>query len=133
MLCNADNSKEFRMDFMAAMDSGDHQCIGTKMMTIDEMSTITDFKVDYTNISIIRFELKPVVNFLEYIFGGCQLNLVVAVDFTASNGQVTEHNSLHNRDPNRNQYLQALKSVGGILQYYDSDKLIPAYGFGARI
>lgn len=29
--------------------------------------------------------------------------------------------------------MQALKAVGGILQYYDSDKLIPAYGFGARV
>ena len=33
----------------------------------------------------------------------------------------------------KNEYLQALTAVGDILQYYDSDKEIPAYGFGACI
>lgn len=43
MLCNGDNTTEFRVDFMAAMDSGDHRCIGTKMLTIDEMNSMTYF------------------------------------------------------------------------------------------
>ena len=34
---------------------------------------------------------------------------------------------------NKNEYLQAIKSVGNILQYYDSDKQFPVYGFGAEI
>jgi hypothetical protein len=25
-------------------------------------------------------------NFLEYVFGGCEINLNIAIDFTASNG-----------------------------------------------
>ena len=29
----------------------------------------------------------------------------------------------------KNEYLQAIKSVGNILQYYDSDKQFPVYGF----
>ena len=29
--------------------------------------------------------------------------------------------------------MQALRSIGNILQYYDNDKKIPAYGFGAVI
>ena len=33
----------------------------------------------------------------------------------------------------RNEYLNAIKSVGNILQYYDSDKQIPVLGFGAAI
>lgn len=72
------------------------------------------------------------MNFLEYVFGGCQINLHVAVDFTASNGYPEQRDSLHNKNPAKNQYLQALRSVGGILQYYDQDKLIPAYGFGCQ-
>jgi hypothetical protein len=36
-------------------------------------------------------------------------------------------------DPERNEYLSAIKAVGSILNYYDSDKLIPAFGFGAVI
>ena len=32
-----------------------------------------------------------------------------------------------------NEYLQAIQSVGNILQYYDSDKQIPVLGYGAHI
>lgn len=73
-------------------------------------------------IEIKKFELTKSVNFLEYVFGGCNINLSIAIDFTLSNGDPREADSLHCNDPNRNQYLQALRSVGDILQYYDSDK-----------
>ena len=29
--------------------------------------------------------------------------------------------------------MHSLRAIGEILQYYDSDKKIPAYGFGANI
>jgi hypothetical protein len=31
------------------------------------------------------------------------------------------------------QYQQAMASVGSVLLEYDSDKMIPAYGYGAKI
>jgi hypothetical protein len=48
--------------------------------------------------------------------------LVTAIDFTLSNGNPAEKDSLHYLDMAKNEYLQAIKSVGSILQYYDSDK-----------
>mmetsp|Transcript_60005 Transcript_60005/g.82427 ORF Transcript_60005/g.82427 Transcript_60005/m.82427 type:complete len:100 (+) Transcript_60005:1100-1399(+) len=33
----------------------------------------------------------------------------------------------------KNEYLSAISSVGNILQYYDSDKQIPVFGFGATV
>jgi hypothetical protein len=33
----------------------------------------------------------------------------------------------------KNEYLQAIESVGSILQYYDSTKEIPTFGFGACV
>jgi hypothetical protein len=71
--------------------------------------------------------------FLEYVFGGCEINLAIAVDFTLSNGNPTDKESLHYFDLNKNEYLSAINSVGSILQYYDSDKNIPLLGFGAKI
>ena len=44
-----------------------------------------------------------------------------------------EPDSLHSNNQNKNEYLQALRAVGSILQYYDSDKEIPSYGFGAVV
>ena len=43
---------------------------------------------------------------MEYIFGGCQLNLHIAFDFTASNGAPYERDSLHNTSNiQNNQYV----------------------------
>jgi len=44
-------------------------------------------------------------SFLEYIFGGCEINLSVGIDFTLSNGHPTDKESLHYFDPRKNQYL----------------------------
>lgn len=73
------------------------------------------------------------MSFLEYVFGGCEINLNIAIDFTLSNGPPTSADSLHCKDINKNEYIQALRAVGNILQYYDSDKEIPAFGFGAKV
>lgn len=32
-----------------------------------------------------------------------------------------------------NDYLSAIKSVGNILQYYDKDKQLPTFGYGAGV
>ncbi|KAK4304697.1 hypothetical protein Pmani_023369 [Petrolisthes manimaculis] len=73
-------------------------------------------------------------SFLDYIRGGTQIHFTVAVDFTASNGDPTTPASLHYLQPGvDNQYALAIKSVGEIIQDYDSDKMFPALGFGARI
>lgn len=50
-----------------------------------------------------------------------------------SNGEPSNPDSLHNQNDSKNEYLQALRAVGDILQYYDSDKEIPAYGFGGIV
>lgn len=46
--------------------------------------------------------------FLEYVFGGCEMSLVVAVDFTLSNGDPKDKDSLHYFDVNKNEYLNAI-------------------------
>ena len=72
--------------------------------------------------------------FLDYISGGCQINLIAAVDFTASNGNAYDPNSLHFLNPaGMNQYETALNAVGEILLNYDTDKLVPMFGFGGKI
>lgn len=72
-------------------------------------------------------------SFLNYIFSGCEINLAIAIDFTLSNGKPTDEDSLHTSDLSNNSYYQALRSVGDILQFYDSDKLFPSFGFGGKL
>ena len=72
-------------------------------------------------------------SFLEYVFGGCEIDLSFAIDFTLSNGDPRAPDSLHYFDPMRNQYLQSINAVGNILQFYNSDKQINLYGFGGAV
>ncbi|XP_047327536.1 protein BONZAI 1-like [Impatiens glandulifera] len=72
--------------------------------------------------------------FLDYLAGGCQLNFMVSIDFTASNGNPRLPDSLHYIDPSGrpNAYQRAILEVGEVLQFYDSDQRFPSWGFGAR-
>uniref|UniRef100_A0A665VU13 Copine-3 n=1 Tax=Echeneis naucrates TaxID=173247 RepID=A0A665VU13_ECHNA len=94
-------------------------------------------KKGYKNSGVVVVKLCQVVkeySFLDYIMGGCQINFTVAVDFTGSNGDPRSPQSLHYISPQGvNEYLSAIWSVGNVIQDYDSDKMFPAFGFGAQI
>lgn len=67
-------------------------------------------------INVKSFEMRRSASFLEYVFGGCQINLNVAIDFTLSNEEAHKPYSLHYMgDKSRNQYMQAIRAVGDIL------------------
>lgn len=58
--------------------------------------------------------------------------MIVAIDFTGSNGEPHSPSSLHYMNESKpNQYQVAIEAIGQILLNYDSDKRIPAFGFGA--
>ena len=93
---------------------------------------------DYTlpkkaQLTLKNLKVERTHSFLEYVFGGCEVDLTIAVDFTLSNGDPRSRDSLHFFDPAKNQYLQAIQSVGSILQFYNTDKQIQLYGFGGAV
>eukprot|EP00559_Dactyliosolen_fragilissimus_P005395 CAMPEP_0184867048 /NCGR_PEP_ID=MMETSP0580-20130426/24871_1 /TAXON_ID=1118495 /ORGANISM="Dactyliosolen fragilissimus" /LENGTH=597 /DNA_ID=CAMNT_0027367059 /DNA_START=14 /DNA_END=1807 /DNA_ORIENTATION=+ len=73
-------------------------------------------------------------SFIDYIEGGCEINLCVGIDFTGSNGDPRDPGTLHYRHPDgtKNDYEKAICAIGGILQKYDSNKTFPVWGFGAK-
>jgi copine 5/8/9 len=86
-------------------------------------------------ISDARIEHHPTLS--DFIFGGCDISLIVGIDFTGSNGHPQEGTSLHYihlTDPTHwNVYQQAIYAVGNVLEPYDSDHLYSVFGFGARV
>uniref|UniRef100_A0A673AV39 Copine III n=1 Tax=Sphaeramia orbicularis TaxID=375764 RepID=A0A673AV39_9TELE len=98
-------------------------------------------KKGYKNSGVVSVKVCQVLcsfyfhyTFLDYIMGGCQINFTVAIDFTGSNGDPRSPQSLHYISPQGvNEYLTAIWSVGNVIQDYDSDKMFPAFGFGAQI
>jgi Copine/C2 domain len=75
---------------------------------------------------------KP--KFVDYIAGGTEINLVVGIDYTGSNGDPRKPGTLHyiHPDGQLNDYEKALTAVGSIVARYDSDQMFPVLGFGAK-
>ncbi|PVD25046.1 hypothetical protein C0Q70_15543 [Pomacea canaliculata] len=85
-------------------------------------------------IDLMSCRIETIYTFLDYIRGGTRIHCTFAVDFTASNGDPKSPTSLHYMNPYRpNPYATAILAVGTIIQDYDTDKLFPALGFGARL
>lgn len=60
---------------------------------------------------INNFKCEDRVTFLDYIFGGCEINVHVAIDFTLSNGDPRSPDSLHYlNQQGRNQYTDAINA-----------------------
>lgn len=73
-------------------------------------------------------------SFVDYLKAGVQIGLLIAIDFTKSNGDPNNGDSLHYIDGvNLNQYERAIYTCGHMIAYYDYDQLFPAFGFGAKI
>lgn len=67
----------------------------------------------------------------DYLKFGVHLSMVLAVDFTDTNGDPRDPKSLHYLNPQgRNKYEEVIVKAGQILQNYDTDQQIPAYGYG---
>lgn len=50
-----------------------------------------------------------------------QIEVTVAIDFTKSNGNPSDPNSLHHISPGKpNPYARAIEAVVSILEYYDT-------------
>ncbi|KAF8038952.1 hypothetical protein BT93_B1491 [Corymbia citriodora subsp. variegata] len=91
-------------------------------------------KVLKSQLFVDQFCEKQQYSFLDYISSGFELTFMVAVDFTASNGNPRNPDSLHYIDPSGryNSYQQAIMEVGEVIQFYDSDRRFTAWGFGGR-
>lgn len=92
------------------------------------------------NINLEYLQAKRVCSIPEYIAQGLRFNLTVGIDFTGSNGVPSSPSSLHyfgpgaiNNPAAMNQYMQAIAQVGQVVIEYDDDKLVPAFGYGAKI
>ncbi|XP_068933797.1 copine-1 isoform X6 [Petaurus breviceps papuanus] len=127
---------------------GSHDLIGSFQTNLTQLQgTPVEFdcihpekqqkKKSYKNSGIIRVkvcQIEAEFSFLDYVMGGCQISFTVGMDFTGSNGDPSSPDSLHYLSPSGvNEYLTALWSVGCVVQDYDTDKLFPAFGFGAQV
>ncbi|XP_070405430.1 copine-5b isoform X3 [Nothobranchius furzeri] len=150
-LCNGDYDRTIKVEVYDWDRDGSHDFIGDFTTSYRELargqSQFNVYEVinakkkmkkkKYVNsgtVTLLSFSVESEFTFLDYIKGGTQINFTVAIDFTASNGNPSQSTSLHYMNPYQlNAYAMALKAVGEIIQDYDSDKMFPALGFGAKL
>ncbi|KAF9205905.1 Copine-8 [Haplosporangium sp. Z 27] len=142
-LCNGDPNRQLKIEVKKFKHNGpEHETIGnTPVFTFQELLS-TQMPRAFplspmprgTDLLIRRMIVTEPPSFLDYLAGGVPLNLVVAIDFTQSNGDPRHPQSLHFRNPSGdNDYTRAIRSVGNILKCYDTDNKFPVYGFGGKV
>ncbi|KAM4622408.1 copine-1 isoform 2-T5 [Discoglossus pictus] len=149
--CGGDMSKPIKVSVSDQDDSsssdliGEFECTTAKLLEAKEQAVEFECihpqkkqkKKSYKNSGIVRVKSCKIdveYSFLDYVMGGCQINFTVGIDFTGSNGDPKSPDSLHFISPNGvNEYLTAIWCVGNVVQDYDTDKMFPAFGFGAQV
>uniref|UniRef100_A0A8D2ZY42 Copine family member IX n=1 Tax=Scophthalmus maximus TaxID=52904 RepID=A0A8D2ZY42_SCOMX len=111
-LCNGDYDRTVKIDVFDWDRDGSHDFIGEFTTSYRELSR----GQNQFNVYEVRRDM-----------GVTLLSFKVESEYTFPT-------SLHYMNPYQmNAYAMALKAVGEIIQDYDSDKLFPAYGFGAKM
>uniref|UniRef100_A0A8C7R642 Copine family member IX n=1 Tax=Oncorhynchus mykiss TaxID=8022 RepID=A0A8C7R642_ONCMY len=147
-LCNGDYDRTVKVDVYDWDRDGSHDFIGEFTTSYRDFSRgQNQFNVyevlnakkkgkkkKYINsgtVTLLSFKVESEYTFVDFIRGGCVSMCVCLCSLTGNPSQPT---SLHYMNPYQmNAYAMALKAVGEIIQDYDSDKLFPAYGFGAKL
>ncbi|KAJ3596315.1 hypothetical protein NHX12_002724 [Muraenolepis orangiensis] len=91
--------------FYRSNEDGSHDFIGEFSTSYREMSR-GQSQFHIYEVTLLSCLVDSELSFLDFIKGGTQINFTVAIDFTASNE---------------------------VIQDYDSDKMFPALGFGAKL
>jgi len=150
-LCNGDIDRPLRIEVFDYEKSGRHQPMGIVDTSVRALVASAGQKLNvvemekkkksssYVNSGVLScngayIEKHP--SMTDFIIGGCEISLMVAIDFTGSNGDPQQSDSLHycHLPPTQlNPYQHALSSIGNIVESYDSDKMFPVFGFGAKV
>jgi hypothetical protein len=137
-LCKGDFDKPFQIQVHDWDLAGKADLIGKLETTLNDLKKPCPILLLLLNelgkaagricFEIIEYFTLP--NILDYINGGCKLQLSVAIDFSGSNGDPNKTGTLHHVDElQKNFYEKALIAVGNIVVPYDFDKKVIALGF----
>uniref|UniRef100_A0A6Q2XFM0 C2 domain-containing protein n=1 Tax=Esox lucius TaxID=8010 RepID=A0A6Q2XFM0_ESOLU len=120
-LCNGDYDRNIKVEVYDWDRDGGHDFIGQFSTSYREMSRCQSQHTNtHTNCS--TWTVGPAAQTCRVVF------------FCCFPGNPSQPTSLHYMSPYQlNAYAMALRAVGEIIQDYDSDKMFPALGFGAKL
>ena len=101
-LCGDDIEREIKFEFFKSVPSGKHKLLDMLKLTLGQLKDGTDeyqCQKKRGNLKLEKLKVERQHSFLEYVFGGCEVDLTMAIDFTLSNGDPRDRHSLHYFDP----------------------------------
>lgn len=126
-------------------DTGIHKTYGSFITQIDYLKEHHQDEFPLYNekgkktgqsLSFSSFKITEQPSFAEYLKSGWYINMSVAIDFTASNGETSDEKSYHHlsetNPDHKNEYEIAMYHVGKILDTYAYKHKFMAYGFGGK-
>jgi len=144
-LCNGDYDRPLVIKCQDWNKNGTSDLIGEMNTNLHELMNMQGQSVPLKlpgksgkkrgKLDIRKSGLEKRHTFIEFLRGGMNMRLLLAIDFTGSNGHWLDHGTLHFRDKQRgtSQYMDAISEVGRIVEVYNSEKVFACWGFGAKV
>uniref|UniRef100_A0AAX7TLU5 C2 domain-containing protein n=1 Tax=Astatotilapia calliptera TaxID=8154 RepID=A0AAX7TLU5_ASTCA len=142
-LCNGDYDRTIKIEVYDWDRDGSHDFIGEFSTSYRELSRgqsqfnvyeVVNPKKKGKKKKYLNSGTVTLLSFLEISEFGLNLLVILKILSLSTTGNPAQPTSLHYMSPYQlNAYAMALKAVGEIIQDYDSDKMFPALGFGAKL
>lgn len=83
-------------------------------------------------LKVLKSRIMHIPSMLQYLSGGCELDLMVAIDCTLNNGNSSQKDGLHySSDSWLNDYQAILFKIGSVFDSYEGQDFV-LWGYGAR-
>jgi hypothetical protein len=140
-LCNGAMQVPMRVSLYDWEKSSAHDLIGSCDVVFEDVvrDRNSSFELKHPSkkkgrgtISFNDVVLTHIRGFTDLIKGGLNMNIDMAIDFTGSNGDPNDTDSLHYYQTYENAYQQAISRIGEAVIDYDSNNDIQMFGFGGQ-
>ena len=105
-ICRNDDNKLLRVEIFESFKKGNPNLLGQAEFSIKEIVidnkkiyTVFDKRIVAGTLIVHKCHFLNRYTFLDYIHGGCDVSLMVGMDFTLSNKPAKDPKSLHYLDP----------------------------------
>ncbi|KAM3140071.1 hypothetical protein pb186bvf_007871 [Paramecium bursaria] len=138
MLYGENPQKQIKIECWDNSKTGKHNYIGEVITSQNEIENNRKEFILSNNgktkgigiLKLARFARGRKSRFIDNLIGREKLNLIIGIDFTGSNGNPEQQQSLHYlNDQKLNQYQQTIKAFGDIVLCY-TDENVEMFGFG---
>lgn len=123
-------SEEYMGEFETTVD----ELTAKKTASFELMPIKLKKKNSYGTLHL-EAEVRRRPNYVEFLRGGCSVDVRFAIDFTGSNGDPKRPDSLHHyvHGGGYNQYMTVMERIASIVLPLDSDGMVRLSGFGGLV